>query len=374
MRLALGQTPPGSSRGLSACSRSRALRLQLLASVFGVAALACSSDPATPRAGDHNNVIGDGDGDGDGDVQPGDGDGDGDIQPGDGDGDGDGDIQPGDGDEDGGIHTGDGGGEGDGGGDAPDAGPEEPQQNQELCQLKGSQVAVLGDSYVALDPSYILLDTHPFVRNLEDLARAAGALEKNDAYRRYAQSGASMAYEPAIPKQLDAALKANPDIKLVIMDGGGNDILVNNRGCLEYATLAELKKDQACLDVVDNAIAAGQELFDKGVEAGVEAVVYFFYPHLPGAANGGIGAGTHPNVVLDYAYPLVRKFCERQTAAPCYFVDTRKAFDKDRDGLPDPGMINIDGIHPTAESSKILASEVWKVMDAQCLASEPATP
>jgi lysophospholipase L1-like esterase len=272
-------------------------------------------------------------------------------------GDGDGDaIGDGDGDvvSDGGITA-------DGGSDDIDP---------ELCHLKGSQVVVLGDSYIALDPSYILLDTHPFTRNLEALAREAGALAQGDKYRSHALSGSSMAYWPYIPQQLDDALAADPDVKLVIMDGGGNDVLVNNRRCLEFSSMEELAADPGCNAAIDNAIAAGQKMFDKGVAAGIRAVIYFFYPHLPGLANGGIGGGTNPNLILDYAYPKVRAFCESQTAARCYFVDMRPAFDKDGDGLPDPGMINIDGIHPTAESSKILAAEVWKVMQDRCLASQ----
>lgn len=240
-----------------------------------------------------------------------------------------------------------------------------------LCTLKGSQVGVLGDSYIALDVSYIGLDNFPFVENLESLARAAGALKMGQGYRRLAQSGASMNGEPNIPAQLDRTLMMDKDLKLIVMTGGGNDVLVNNRDCLEFATEAELTKNAKCVKVVEDAVAAGQKMFDVGAAAGVKAVVYFFYPHLPGLANGGIGAGGYPNVMLDYAYPKVKAMCDRQTAARCYFVDMRPAFDQDKDGLPDQGLINLDGIHPTGTSSPILAKEVWKVMQEHCLASKP---
>jgi lysophospholipase L1-like esterase len=246
-----------------------------------------------------------------------------------------------------------------------------PASDTSLCTLKGSQVAVLGDSYVALDVSFIGLDNFPFVMNLESLAKAAGALKSGQQYRRMAQSGASMNGEPNIPAQLDRTLQMDKDLKLIIMTGGGNDILVNNRECLEFANEVELIKSAKCVKVVQDAIDAGQKMFDKGVAAGVKAVIYFFYPHLPGLANGGIGAGAYPNVMLDYAYPKVKELCDRQVGAPCYFVDMRAAFDKDNNGLPDPGLINLDGIHPTGTSSPILAKEVWRVMQERCLASKP---
>lgn len=254
---------------------------------------------------------------------------------------------------------------GDGGNPAPSI-PRGP----DLCQLEASQVAVLGDSYVALDPSFILLDTQPFARNLEALAQDAGALGQGEQYRRLAVSGASMKGWPNIPSQLDTTLEQDPDLKLIVMTGGGNEMLIFNRGCLEYPTEAELAADARCVQVVEDAIAEGQRMFDRAAEAGVGAIVYFFYPNLPGLANGGIGAGTHPNVMLEYALPRVQALCERQQAAPCHFVDMRPAFDQDGNGLPDPGLINIDGIHPTAAASELLASEVWAVMQEHCLASE----
>ena len=68
--------------------------------------------------------------------------------------------------------------------------------------------------------------------------------------------------------------------------------------------------------------------------------------------------------------PRVKEFCESQTEARCYFVDMRPAFDTNGDGSPEEGMIGLDGIHPTVEGSKLLASEIWQVMQDRCLASE----
>jgi lysophospholipase L1-like esterase len=249
----------------------------------------------------------------------------------------------------------------------------------DLCHVPGKEIAVLGDSYVALSYNQpIPGDSFPFVTELQKLARAAGALGPSEEYRKYAVSGAAMAPGPLalirpIPLQLDDALAAGKTT-VVLMDGGGNDVLVDNRGCLNFTSVAEVAANKDCTAVVDRALEASQKMFDKGVAAGVKAVVFFFYPHLP---KDSLGGGAGPNYVLDYAYPRVKQFCESQSKAKCHFVDMRKGFDDgtwtgkdDGSGYPREGLIEFDGIHPTAEGSKILASEFWKVMQASCVAAK----
>jgi lysophospholipase L1-like esterase len=264
-------------------------------------------------------------------------------------------------------------------GTAGDAGTTPQASATDLCHVPGKEIAVLGDSYVALSYNQpIPGDVYPFTTELQKLARAAGALGATETYREYSVSGAAMApgdlavIKP-IPKQLDDALAAGKTT-VIFMDGGGNDVLVDNRNCLDFKSSAEVAASKECTAVVDRAIAAGQKMFDTGVAAGVKGVVYFFYPHLPKDSLGG-GAGA--NYMLDYAIPRVRQFCESQAKAKCHFVDMRKAFDDgtmtgkdDGSGYPREGLIEFDGIHPTAEGSKILAAEFWKVMQANCVASK----
>lgn len=258
---------------------------------------------------------------------------------------------------------------------APDAGPSAPV-TEDVCHVLGNEVAVLGDSYIDLSGDFTTL--------LQNHARSAGALAANDTYVDFAVSGASMAppktgepLVPTIPTQFpdavaEAKKRGSKGIKVVIMTGGGNDVLINERSCLEKTSVADAAKDPVCSGTVDAVLTEAQKLFDAAVEEGVKATVYFFYPHLPALSPlGSLVKGSRPNNMLDYSLPRARELCEKQTKAPCYFVDMVPAFDDPRNpGQPRSGLISVDGIHPTLEGSKILAAEVWKVMQAKCVGSK----
>lgn len=75
---------------------------------------------------------------------------------------------------------------------------------------------------VLLGDSYVDYGSHTLPADL--------AAESGQQWRIYALLGASMASGGIsfIPPQFDQALAADPDICVVVMDGGGNDILVPN--------------------------------------------------------------------------------------------------------------------------------------------------
>ncbi len=219
-------------------------------------------------------------------------------------------------------------------------------------------MGIIGDSYIHLSGA--------FTRNLQEHARKAGALKDGEYYLDHALSGASLNGFPNIPSQWPdvkraAELRGSKGVKLVIGTGGGNDVLVNNRQCLGFKTEADIT-DQ-CKQVVADAVKTGIELFDQGAKDGVEAIIYFFYPHLP---EGSLFNGDHPNTILDYAYPHVKKMCDDQQKPKCFFIDTRPAFE----GKQATAITWEDGIHPTAEGSQIIADLVWGVMQDKCIASE----
>lgn len=224
--------------------------------------------------------------------------------------------------------------------------------NSALCSLEGSQVGLLGDSYIALS------DNVP--RFIEEHARAASALSASDSYINRARSGASMAYEPSIPSQLPELLQVararrSAGVKLIIMDGGGNDVLVHNRRCL-----SQTFPSQACIEVVDRSILALKKLFIDMAAAGIEHVIYFWYPDVPASEL----AGQRPEVMNGYAASRVEETCTASTEVTCHFVDTRPAFA----GHPEY-LSPLDSVHPTAAGARAIAGLVWGVMVDACLAA-----
>ncbi len=219
------------------------------------------------------------------------------------------------------------------------------------CSATASEVVMIGDSYLALSGE---ITTH-----LESLATAGGALAAGGQYRHYYRVGANM-YPYAsstvtpIPTQFTQAVTASADIKYVIMDGGGNDILLQNPGCIDSGDAATVS-DPVCVTAVQNAIDTATTLFQTMKTAGVEKVIYFFYPHLPTTGKPDV------NIIMDYAYPLVQTACTN-AAIPCSFIDTRPSFE----GHPE--YIGPDNIHPTTAGSDVIAGLIWGVMQQECVA------
>jgi lysophospholipase L1-like esterase len=224
--------------------------------------------------------------------------------------------------------------------------------------VKPKQVVMLGDSY--LDPGWsdTSLDFYAF-------AQQAGALGANETYRHYYLGGASLVGGMGqfnIPYQYEQmAMIDDPDIEAIIMDGGGNDVLISDRSCLTQAP----PQNQTCVKTVDDAIAKAKEELGKMGANGVKNVLYFFYPHLDSTKSDGllVGGATAVNETLDYAYPLVRAACEGSVAPKCFFVDTRPAFEGHTDEY-----IKSDRVHPSPAGAAVLAGLLWAAMAEHCIA------
>jgi lysophospholipase L1-like esterase len=169
------------------------------------------------------------------------------------------------------------------------------------------------------------------------------------------------------------AVPASSDIKVVIWDGGGNDILINNSQCLT----TPLQGDTMCHMVVDKSVATAQMLDQDMVSHGVQAIVYFFYPHIDPTSRPNAGDWN------DYAIPQDAANCCGAANVPtgpdatcegtgpgvkCVFVDTRPEFEGHNLPSSTDYWFQADGIHPNQPGANAIAGKVWAQMQKYCIA------
>lgn len=217
--------------------------------------------------------------------------------------------------------------------------------------VTGDQVVFIGDSFLAAPTSEI-------APRLEMLWQRDGSLGYSASPRYHQLVGTTMAQ---IAAQYDAAHAADPDIKVVIADGGGNNVLINDRSCLTQAPPA----NAGCTKTITDALAIADTTMGKMEADGVLHLVFFFYPHEP---TQGLYQGTAPaiNDTLDYTEPLARGTCERHPI--CLFVSLREATgDAPGSGYTERGYINPNDVHPSPQGSQFFAEAIWSAMKAECI-------
>ena len=192
-------------------------------------------------------------------------------------------------------------------------------------QTKGADVAVIGESFIAA--------THGITQQIEKQAKAASSLGQSEHYVDNSVSGTTLANNQ-IPSQYTKAAMAGK-IKYVLMDGGGNDCLLNKNG--------------------DAALAAAEALFKTMAEKGTEKVQYFFYPDPIGANYNDLKS------CLDTLRPKMKALCDGLTAPKCYWLDLRPTWNGHND-------YTSDGIHPTAAGSIATGDVIWEAMKTNCIA------
>jgi hypothetical protein len=192
-------------------------------------------------------------------------------------------------------------------------------------QTKGNEVAVIGESFIAL--------SHGITRQIEKRAKENGSLGQNESYVDNSVSGTTLANNQIPSQYTDAANSGT--IKYVLMDGGGNDCLINNDG--------------------DAALAAAESLFETMAEKNTEKVLYFFYPDPIGNQYSSLKA------CLDTLRPKMKALCDGLTAPKCYWLDLRPVWNGHNDYTQ-------DGIHPTAAGSTATGDAIWEAMVEHCVA------
>ena len=193
-------------------------------------------------------------------------------------------------------------------------------------QTKGKDVAVIGESFIAL--------SHQITQEIETQAKNAGSLPQGDKYVDNSVSGTTLANNQ-IPSQYTKAVQSSGTIKYVLMDGGGNDCLINNNGAA--------------------ALTAATSLFQTMAQDKTEKVVYFFYPDPIGTNFSSLKS------CLDALRPQMKALCDGLTAPKCYWLDLRPIWNGHNE-------YTSDGIHPTASGAKATGDAIWDVMKTNCVA------
>jgi hypothetical protein len=201
-------------------------------------------------------------------------------------------------------------------------------------------------------------------------------------YRHYYLAGAAMNYGSAafnIPYQyetqalMDTAVSMPKDIKVVIMDGGGNDVLIDNNECLTTAPLTS-----TCTTAIDGTLARAKKLLTEMAANGVKHIVYYFYPQLDPTGRPGV------DVSLNYALPEAEALCcgssftttatnytcrGNAPGTDCIMIDTGPAFQGHNVETDTANYwFQSDNIHPNAMGGKVLSGVVWKAMQDNCIA------
>jgi len=179
----------------------------------------------------------------------------------------------------------------------------------------GSDVVTIGDSWMTLGFS-----------GIEQSLRAAG---KN--YRNYAAAGTTLG--GSIPGQYDRAVRANPDIKTVIMTGGGNDIMFSN-GC---ATM------ESCAEAVKMITMMLNTLWTKMAMDGVKDVLYINYSRDAGTSPTDTRPTTPPDPPAICLTGMIR----------CHSLPTTDLV---------MGQL-LDGIHPTSAANGRIAAAVIELLE-----------
>jgi hypothetical protein len=189
-------------------------------------------------------------------------------------------------------------------------------------QVSAGEVVWIGDSWVTVPGTQ-----HTVVR---DLARAAGAIGPNDDYVDVAAPGALMS---AIASQYSTQEAGPVKVKVLIMDGGGFDLLVSN-GSAASATNA--------------AMAFKQLLATIANDGTVQQVIYFLVPE---ASVPGV--------------PLLRTGMQdacMQSTVPCYFLDLQPLW------AGHPEYMATGGVVASDAGAVVLGNKIWALMQQNCIA------
>ena len=212
-----------------------------------------------------------------------------------------------------------------------------------ISDADDDRVVFLGDSIFALSGK--------IQENLH--ARAGGT------FRNYTTSGAQLVggiLAPSLPQQYDMAADDPVHSPIVVMDGGGNDILIPAIALDPYDCKTQWyewgRLSRSCRNFIDDLYVEGVDLLNTMQADGVTDIIYLGYYY----TKNGLFALDSLEEAVDYGDGVLASACANAVVS-CTFVDPRSTI-RDSD-------IIVDGIHPSTSGSNKLADLIWPVLSSK---------
>lgn len=210
-----------------------------------------------------------------------------------------------------------------------------------VADADNDQVITIGDSIFDL--------SNEIQQNLESFA--------GQIFRKYTKSGAELSGGSVAQSIVDQYAEAKTDnsaITTVVMDGGGNDILIpvislaDPYGCKTNIFRSDISSN--CKALIDDIYVEAVNLLNRMDQDGVNDVIYLGYYRTKNALYNNLGALAK---AVDYGDLRLAQACNN-AAVNCTFLDPRN--------LIVNSDIKSDGIHPTSSGSLKLANLIWPTL------------
>lgn len=213
--------------------------------------------------------------------------------------------------------------------------------NDRVSDADNDQVITIGDSIFALSG------------DLQDYLESYAG----ETFRQYTLSGAELKggiIATDVYSQYNIAKNDNPNIDTIVMDGGGNDILIPSIALFDpYNCKTQWyqfgRLSSRCKNFIDDIYVDAVNLLNNMDADGVDNVIYLGYYY----TKNGLFLLDSMEEAVDYGDMRLSQAC-RNSTVNCQFIDPRST-------IRDSNII-IDGIHPTKEGSRKLANLIWPAL------------
>jgi len=232
-------------------------------------------------------------------------------------------------------------------------------QGEALLKLAGaalvaaSVVGCTGNPYVENADRNEIITLGDSIFDLNGQIQANLEAWAGETFRNYTQSGAELsggAFARSVVGQYADAKSTDANIETIVMDGGGNDILIpaiafDPYGCRTHWWRWSISR--SCVNLIQDQYVTQVNLLNQMNADGVDNVIWLGYYELPGSNSNLTQALNLGDDYLAYG-------CEVSSNANCSFVDPRGQI---------PGSnVESDNIHPTPAGSLKLAQLIWPLL------------